>query len=76
MGLGLKGRTAVVTGADSGIGLATARMLLDEGARVVITDKTADTITKAAQDLAAHGEVYAVVASWALCGSSAPSCPA
>ena len=63
MDFGLKGRTAVVTGADSGMGLATARMLLDEGARVVITDQAEDTIAKAAQELAGHGEVHPIAAN-------------
>lgn len=36
MDLGLKGKTAVVTGGSSGIGLATARVLLESGARVAI----------------------------------------
>ena len=34
----LEGRVALVTGAASGIGLATAKRLADEGATVVITD--------------------------------------
>jgi len=63
MDYGLKGCTAVVTGADSGMGLETTRMLLDEGARVVVSDKAAeDSIAKAAQGLTAHGEVHAVAA--------------
>ena len=52
MDLGLKGKTAVVTGADSGMGLMTAKMLLAEGARVVIADQYADEIEAAAKTLA------------------------
>jgi NAD(P)-dependent dehydrogenase (short-subunit alcohol dehydrogenase family) len=49
MDLGLANRVAVVTGGTSGIGLATARILLEEGARVVICGRDADRL-KAAQD--------------------------
>ena len=38
MDLGIKGRSAVVTGGAGGIGLATARILLEEGAHVLLTD--------------------------------------
>ncbi|MEU5438546.1 SDR family oxidoreductase [Streptomyces sp. NPDC020719] len=39
MDLHLSGRTAVVTGASKGIGLAVVRRLLDEGARVVAVSR-------------------------------------
>lgn len=38
MDLGIKGRSAVVTGAAGGIGFETARILLEEGAHVLLTD--------------------------------------
>ena len=69
MDYGLKGCAAVVTGADSGMGLAVARMLLDEGVRVVISDKAADSIAAAAQEIAARGEVHAVAADLTRHGS-------
>lgn len=51
MDLGLRGRTALVTGGASGIGLAVGRALADEGASVILVDARADTLSAAASDL-------------------------
>jgi len=58
--LGIRGRVALVTGADSGMGLATARLLLAEGARVVLSDKAQGPLDGAAADL--PGEHAAIAA--------------
>lgn len=47
----LANRTALVTGAASGIGLALTRHLVAEGARVVMADVEADALRAAAADL-------------------------
>lgn len=51
MDLKIAGRTALVTGADSGIGYATARELLAEGATVVMTDRQQDSLIAALDSL-------------------------
>jgi len=59
----LAGRTAVVTGAASGIGLATARAFVAEGMRVVMADVDGDQLSEHASRLASEGaQVRAVTA--------------
>ncbi len=48
MDLGLKGKTALVTGASEGIGSAVARKLADEGVRVALVSERATYINGAA----------------------------
>ncbi|MFE0172994.1 SDR family oxidoreductase [Streptomyces sp. NPDC059002] len=53
MDLGLAERTVLVTGGSSGVGLATVRALLDEGARVATCGRDADRLAGAAAELGA-----------------------
>jgi len=47
----LAGKTAFITGGNSGIGLATARLFIAEGARVAITGRSQATLDAAAAEL-------------------------
>ena len=64
MDLGFNGRLAVVTGADSGIGLHTAMTLVAEGAKVLMTDMKEESLEDAVNQVKGKGsaEVYSVVA--------------
>jgi 3-oxoacyl-[acyl-carrier protein] reductase len=64
MDLGIKGKAAVVTGASRGIGRETARQFLEEGVRVVICGRNAETLERTRAELAQQtgGEIHAVVA--------------
>jgi len=72
---GMAGRTAIVTGANSGIGLATARVLAAAGARVVFAVRNVEKGKAAAAavpgntevrelDLASLDSVRAFAAGW------------
>src|SRR5947207_12993774 len=47
----LANKTAFITGGNSGIGLATARLFVAEGAKVVITGRNRETLEAAAKEL-------------------------
>jgi NAD(P)-dependent dehydrogenase (short-subunit alcohol dehydrogenase family) len=47
----LEGRVAVITGAGSGIGYATAKRFADEGAKVVVVDMNAETGNAVAKEV-------------------------
>ena len=51
MNLGLLGKTAIVTGGSRGIGFATAKQLVIEGANVVICGRQEDTLMEAANKI-------------------------
>ncbi|ANH36878.1 3-oxoacyl-[acyl-carrier-protein] reductase FabG [Nocardioides dokdonensis FR1436] len=57
---GLKGRTAVVTGASRGIGLGIAQRLVDEGARVVLTARKPEALEEAVAALGGPAVALAV----------------
>lgn len=54
MDLGLRGRTAVVTGGTSGIGLATARVFLAEGAKVALCGRDREKLDQTTKALASE----------------------
>ncbi len=56
----LSGKVALVTGGNSGIGLATAKLFSQEGARVIISGRDRATLDEAA--LAIGGDVLAISA--------------
>jgi 3-oxoacyl-[acyl-carrier protein] reductase len=64
MDLGIKGRSAIVTGGSRGIGREAARQFLEEGARVLICGRNAETLERTRSELAkaTGGEIHEIVA--------------
>ncbi len=66
MNLQLTDAVAIITGSSQGLGLASARALVDEGARVTICARTRDKLAAAAKELGvaagSHERVLAVAA--------------
>jgi NAD(P)-dependent dehydrogenase (short-subunit alcohol dehydrogenase family) len=58
----LDGRGALVTGGGSGIGLATAKRLVADGAVVTICGRSKERLDAAVEELSGAGDVTAVVA--------------
>jgi NAD(P)-dependent dehydrogenase (short-subunit alcohol dehydrogenase family) len=56
----LANKTALITGGNSGIGLATAKLFVAEGAKVTITGRNKETLAAAAKELGPNA--FAVVA--------------
>jgi 3-oxoacyl-[acyl-carrier protein] reductase len=57
MALKLKGKVAVITGGAQGIGYATARKFLDEGAMVALVDLVPNVVEAARSKLKVNGEI-------------------
>ena len=60
MDLGIRGRTALVTGASKGIGRAVAESLAREGADVVLVSRGGEALETAAQQVRVRHGVKAV----------------
>ena len=64
----LDGKVAVITGSTRGFGLAVARAYVREGARVVVSSRSSDAVSRAVAELgrdAAEGAVADVGEGWA-----------
>ncbi|HEV3479894.1 MAG TPA: SDR family oxidoreductase [Gaiellaceae bacterium] len=53
MDLGLRDRVCVVTGSTGGIGRETAQLLVEEGARVVVTGRSSERVERTQEELGA-----------------------
>ena len=54
----LTGKKALITGGNSGIGLATARLFIAEGAQVAITGRDQKTLDEAVAELGPNARGY------------------
>jgi len=61
MDLGLKGKTALITGGSQGIGRATAELFGQEGAKVAVADIQTEAATEVAERIKGRGQVALAV---------------
>ena len=61
MDLGLGGRGYLLTGASRGLGFATARALVDDGARVLISSRSPDAVSAAVTELGGEPHAFGAV---------------
>jgi 3-oxoacyl-[acyl-carrier protein] reductase len=62
MSLGLENKRVIVTASSRGIGYATAKRFLEEGASVVISSENPSSLKRAHESLSGFGRVYSVQA--------------
>jgi 3-oxoacyl-[acyl-carrier protein] reductase len=65
MDLGLSGRGYLLTGASRGLGFATARALVDDGARVLISSRSADAVASSVEELGGAPSAFGAAADLA-----------
>jgi 3-oxoacyl-[acyl-carrier protein] reductase len=69
MDLGLGGRGYLLTGASRGLGFAAARALVDDGAHVLVSSRSADGVESAVAELGGPPAAYGAVADLAEAGA-------
>jgi NAD(P)-dependent dehydrogenase (short-subunit alcohol dehydrogenase family) len=74
MQIDMSGKVAVVTGASKGIGLATAKVLAEAGAAVLLTSRKPEALEAAAADVRAT--VPGATVEWVAANAGAPESPA
>ena len=51
----IENKIALITGATSGMGLATAKLFSEEGAQVIVTDLNQDKVNEVVEDILSEG---------------------
>lgn len=74
MDLGLENKRVLVTGSGSGIGKATAKTYLEEGAKVIVHGLTAAEVDACIADLSPFGEVTGIAGDLAIATDATRLC--